>query len=160
MYLDTATDMNETLNPVPGDNSDADFDLGYEKNFQNGISDYDNESPYIPIVPTLSEESAIPIIVYEDAVDHIPKEPHRVVKVMFVLSVLLLILIVVQSGVHHTCGEDHGRKKSNVDKDNLDGPDDGLQINQNWIWKKIDEVEEDNDETIAILAEDKRLKIS
>ena len=29
MCLDTVTDMNETLNTVPGDNSDADIDLGY-----------------------------------------------------------------------------------------------------------------------------------
>ena len=83
---------------------------------------------------------------------------HRVVEVMFVLMVLLLILIVVQSGVRHTCGGSHGRKKNNVDKDNLVGPDDGLQKNQNWIWKKIDKVEEDDDETIAILTEDKGLK--
>ena len=72
--------------------------------------------------------------------------------------VLLLILIVVQSGVHHTCGGGHGRKKNNANKDNLDGPDDGLKVNQNWIWRKTDEVEEDNDETIAILTKDKRLK--
>ena len=25
-----------------------------------------------------------------------------------------------------------GRKKRNADKDNLDGPDNGFQINQNW----------------------------
>ena len=30
-------------------------------------------SLYIPIVPTLSEESAIPMIADKDAVDHIPK---------------------------------------------------------------------------------------
>ena len=35
---------------------------------------------------------------------------------------------------------------------NLNGPDDELQINQNWI-RKIDEAEEDGDETIAILTE-------
>ena len=34
---------------------------------------------------------------------------------------------------------------------NLNGPDDGLQINQDWIRKKIDEGEEDDDETITIL---------
>ena len=66
--------------------------------------------------------------------------------------------MVVQSGVHHTCGGGHGRKKNNANKDNLDGPDDGLKVNQNWIWRKTDEVEEDNDETIAILTKDKRLK--
>ena len=74
------------------------------------------------------------------------------------LMVLLLILIAVQSGVHHTCGGNHRRKKNNIDKDNLDGPDDGLHINQNWMWKKTDEVEKDNDETIVILTEVKRMK--
>ena len=49
-------------------------------------------------------------------------------------------------------------KKNNIDKDHLVGPDDGLQINQNQIWKKIDEVDEDDDETIAILTEDKGLE--
>ena len=32
----------------------------------------------------------------------------------------------------------HGRKKNNVGKDNLNGPDDGLQINQQRIGKKLD----------------------
>ena len=41
---------------------------------------------------------------------------------------------------------------------NLNGPNDGLQINQNLIRKKIDEVEEDDDETIAILTEHQGLK--
>ena len=41
---------------------------------------------------------------------------------------------------------------------NLNGPDDGLQISQNLIKKKIDEVEEDDDETIAILTELQGLK--
>ena len=35
----------------------------------------------------------------------------------------------------HPC---HGRKKNNVGKDNLNGPDDGLQINQQRIGKKLD----------------------
>ena len=72
--LDTVTDVNKTLNIVTGDNSDAVIDLGYEKNFQNGITAYDNESLYIPIVLTLSEESANPMIADEDAVDHILKK--------------------------------------------------------------------------------------
>ena len=42
------------------------------------------------------------------------------------------------------------KKKRNVDKDNLDGTSDGLQINQNWIRKKMDEVKEDGDETTVI----------
>ena len=80
------------------------------------------------------------------------------VEVMFLLMLLLFILIVVQSGVHHTLGGGPGRKKNNVDKDNLDGPDDGLQINQNLIWRKTDEVEDDDDKAIAILTKDKGLK--
>ena len=47
----------------------------YEKNFHNGLSDYDNESLHIPIVPTLSEKSAVPMIADEDAVDDVPKDP-------------------------------------------------------------------------------------
>ena len=73
MCLDTVTDINETLKIVPGDNFDADSDLEYEKKFHNGLSDYDNESLYIPTVPTLSEESPIPMIADEDAVEIIPK---------------------------------------------------------------------------------------
>ena len=42
--------MKETPNTEPGDNSDADIDLGYEKNFHSEVTDYDNERPYIPIV--------------------------------------------------------------------------------------------------------------
>ena len=75
MCLDTVTDMNETLNTVPGDNSDADIDLGYQNNVHNELSDCDNESLHIPIVPTLSKKFAIPMDVDEDAVDHIPKNP-------------------------------------------------------------------------------------
>ena len=47
-------------------------------------------------------------------------------------------------------------EKNNVDKDNLNWPDDELQTNQNWI--KIDEVEEDDDETIVISTEHQELK--
>ena len=72
MCLDATTDMNETLSIVPGDNSDADIDLRYEKIFYE-LRNCDNKSLYIPIVSTLTEESAIPIIVDKDAVDHITK---------------------------------------------------------------------------------------
>ena len=41
----------------------------YETNLYNGLSDYDNDSLYIPIVPTVTEESAISMI----ADDHIAK---------------------------------------------------------------------------------------
>ena len=40
---------------------------------------------------------------------------------------------------------------------NLNRPDDGLQVNQNCIRKKIDETEED-DETIAIFTKYQGLK--
>ena len=52
----------------------------------------------------------------------------------------------------------HGRKKNKVGKDYSNEPDDGLQMNQNCIWKEIDEVEEDDDETIVILTDHQRLK--
>ena len=65
----SATDMNETLNTVPDDNVHTD------KKIYNELSDCCNESLYIPIAPTLFEESAIPMIADEDAVDHIPKNP-------------------------------------------------------------------------------------
>ena len=74
MCLDTATDLNETLSTVPDDNSDAGIYSGCENNFYE-ISNCDNESLYIPIVPILTEQSAIPMIVDKDAVDHIPKNP-------------------------------------------------------------------------------------
>ena len=72
MRLDTVTDMNET-HTLPDDNCDADIDLGYEKNFHNRLSDYDNKSMYKPIVSTLSDKSAISIITDGDAVDYISK---------------------------------------------------------------------------------------
>ena len=51
-----------------------------------------------------------------------------------------------------------GERKKKLDKDNLNRPDDGLQIDQNWILKKIDEVEENHDETIVILTKHQGLK--
>ena len=77
MCLDTVTDMNETLNIVTGDNFDAVIDLGYEKSFHNGLSDYNNESLYIPIVPTLAGEYAITMIADAYAADHILKSPRQ-----------------------------------------------------------------------------------
>ena len=72
MCPDTVSDMNENINIVTSDNSDAAVDLGYEENFHIGPSYYDNESLHIAIALTLSEESAIPMIDNEGAVDHIP----------------------------------------------------------------------------------------
>ena len=69
--------MNETLNIVTDDNCNAVIDLVYEKNFHNGLSHYGHESLYIPIVPTFSQESAIPMIADEDSVDHILKNSSR-----------------------------------------------------------------------------------
>ena len=78
---------------------------------------------------------------------------------MFVFMVLLLIITVVQSCVYHTSDGGHGRKKNDADKDHSGGPDDGIQINQNWIWKKIDKAEEDDDDKIiAILTDHQGLK--
>ena len=49
----------------------------------------------------------------------------------------------------------YGRKKNNVDKDDLIGPDNRFQ---NWIWKKTNEVEDDDNDTIAILTEHQGLR--
>ena len=86
------------------------------------------------------------------------KITYYVDEVIFVLMMLLLVLAAIQNGAHHICGGGHWRKKNNVDKDNLDEPDDGIQINQNWIWKETDEVEEDDDKTITIITEHLGLK--
>ena len=101
MFLDIVTGMNET-HTLPGDNSDTDIDLGYEKNFHNGLSDYDNKSMYITILSTSSEESAISMLLIIFL-----KISHHLVEVMFVLKVLLLILKVTQSGIHHICVGGH-----------------------------------------------------
>ena len=95
MCLDTLTYMNKTFNTVTSDYSGAVIDLGYEKGFHNGLSDYDNESLYIPIAPTLSEESAISMIADEDAADHIPRNSHNVIEVIVMLMVKLLALKLV-----------------------------------------------------------------
>ena len=73
MCLDTITDTNETPKTVPGDNFDADTDLEYDKYFYNAVSDEDNKNLHIPILPTLSDESAFPMIADKDAVDYIHK---------------------------------------------------------------------------------------
>ena len=101
MCLDTVTDMSET-HTLPGDNSDNDIDLGYEKDVHNGFSDYDDLSMYIPIVSTLSKESPNSMITDEDDVTIFLNIPKHVVEVIFVLKALLL-----QSGVHHTCVGGH-----------------------------------------------------
>ena len=90
--------MHEILNTVLGDNFDADIDLRYERIFYNGISDCDNETLIIPIVTTLYEDFASPMIVDENAIDHIPKHPPTAVEILFILKVLLFVLIVVHSG--------------------------------------------------------------
>ena len=75
-----------------------------KKKFHNGLKIYDNESLYMPIVPALSEESAIPMIAEKMLLTIFLKNSNHVVEVMVVLRLLLLILKVMQSGVHHTCG--------------------------------------------------------
>ena len=94
--------MNETPNAVPGDNFDADIDSGYEKNFHNGLCDYDNESLYRPIVTLYLRKLLRKILL-----TILLKIPNHMVEVMFALMVLLLVLKVVQSGVHHTCDGGH-----------------------------------------------------
>ena len=94
--------MNEIFNIVTGDNSDAVVDLGYEKNFHNWLSDYDNESLFISIVPTLSEEFAIPMIADDGAVDHIPKNSsqcvHPIPRRHFLLGGLNFLPIFLKMG--------------------------------------------------------------
>ena len=107
MCLDKVTDMNETLNIVTTDSSVAVIDLGCEKSFHNGLSDYDNESLYIPIAPTLSEESVILMIADEDAVEHILKNLLQCDRSHGYAHGMLLTLKLVQSSVHHTCGGGH-----------------------------------------------------
>ena len=107
MCLDTLTYMNKTFNTVTSDNSGAVIDLGYEKSFHNGLSDYDNESLYIPIAPTLSEESVILMIADEDAVEHILKNLLQCDRSHGYAHGMLLTLKLVQSSVHHTCGGGH-----------------------------------------------------
>ena len=106
MCLDKVTDMNETLNIVTTDSSDAVIDLGCEKSFHNGLSDYDNESLYIPIAPTLSEESVILMIADEDAVEHILKNLLQCDRSHGYAHGMLLTLKFVQSSVHHGGGHD------------------------------------------------------
>ena len=82
------------------------------------------------------------------------KNPHPVVEVMFVLMVLLFILIVIESGVVLAMDLMGEKKVIQIKKIQID-LDDRPQINQNQIQKKIDKVEKDDDEAIAILTEDK-----
>ena len=70
MCLYTAIDRNETLSTVPGDNSDADINLGYDKNYFELIN-CDNGAFLYLLFPLQMKNS---IIVDEDAVDHIPKK--------------------------------------------------------------------------------------
>ena len=76
MCLDTFTDMNET-HTVPGDNSDTDIDLGYERNFHNELSDYVNKDMFMLLVSTLFEKSAISLITDENALTIFLKTPHH-----------------------------------------------------------------------------------
>ena len=70
MCLYTATDRNETLSTVPVDNSDADINLGYDKNYFE-LKNCDNGAFLYLLFPVQIKNS---ITVDEDAVDHIPKK--------------------------------------------------------------------------------------
>lgn len=51
---------------------------------------------------------------------------------------VLLVLIFAYSGIHLISGRGGGRQKDNVDKNSFSVYDnDGHQINQNWIRKKM-----------------------
>ena len=86
------TDMNETLNMVTGYNSDGVIDLGYEKNFHNGL--YRRNLPFQWLLMKMLLTTFLKI-------------PHNVIKAMVVLMVLLLSLKLVRGGVHHTFGGGH-----------------------------------------------------
>ena len=107
MCLDTVTDMNETLNIVTGNNSDAVIDLGYEKSFHNGLSDYNKRACIYLLFPLWLGNMLLPWLLMHMLLTIFLKIPHNVIEVMVVLMVLLLSLKLVQSGVHHTCGEGH-----------------------------------------------------
>ena len=70
--------------------------------FYNEFSDCNNKSLYIPSVTTLSEKSSIRIIADKMLLIMFLKMPYHMVEVIFVLMVLLLVLIVLHSGFHHT----------------------------------------------------------
>ena len=56
MCLDTAIDINEGLDTLLCDDSDAGIDVGrYKEKFYHELSDCYNDNLYIPSVPTLSE---------------------------------------------------------------------------------------------------------
>ena len=75
MCLDTAIDMNEILNTVMVMILML-IDLVYEKIFIMSLVIVKMRACiYLSTVPTLSEESATPMIAAEDPVDHILKNP-------------------------------------------------------------------------------------
>ena len=100
MYLDTVTDINEILNTVPDDNSDADVDLGYEKHFSLVIMVM-RTCIYL-LLPLYLRNLLFPWLLMKMLLTIFLKIPHHVVEIMFVLMMLLLAFKVVQSGVHHT----------------------------------------------------------
>ena len=74
MWLDTAIDMNERLDTLLSDDSDAGIDVDrYKKKSYDELSDCYNENLYIPSVPTLSQQSAIRMIADENVIDYDPK---------------------------------------------------------------------------------------
>ena len=101
--LDTVTDMNETLNTVPGDNSDIDIDLGMRKIFIVSLVIMIMRACIYLLFEFYLRNPVVPCLVIKMVLTIFLKIPNHVVEVMFVFIVLLLILKVVQSGVYHKC---------------------------------------------------------
>ena len=105
--LDTVTDVNKTLNIVTGDNSDAVIDLGYEKNFHNGLVITIMRACVYPLFPLYLRNLLFPWLLMKMLLTIFLKIPHNVIEVMVVLMELLLALKLVEGGVHYTCGGVH-----------------------------------------------------
>ena len=102
--------MNEARNIGTGDNFDAVIDLGYEKNFPNGLSGYDFESLGIHLLfPLYLRNLLFPWLLMKMMLTIFLKFPHNMTKVTVALLLLLLALKLVQIGVHYTCGGGHDR---------------------------------------------------
>lgn len=132
------TDMNEIFDTLLGDDSDADIYWGgYEKKFIMSLVIVIMKI-CIYLMFLLYPKNLLLTWLLTKMLTMFLKISHHVMEVIFVLMVQLLVLIVVRRGVHHTWGRGQGRKKHDIDKHNLDESDNcRLQMNQNWIWKKM-----------------------
>ena len=92
---------------VTGDNSDAVIDLGYEKNFHNGLVITIMRACVYPLFPLYLRNLLFPWLLMKMLLTIFLKIPHNVIEVMVVLMELLLALKLVEGGVHYTCGGVH-----------------------------------------------------